>query len=194
MAVMLDLETLGLHPGCVVMSIGAIKFDPFGELPEIVVVDGAPTIPEGFYAIIDIKDSVAQGLTIDPETEKWWHTQDAEVRDQLFAGNGVLLSEAIQRFNDWYPDPMETVWANGASFDQPIWNVACQAVGGEVPWNYRKVRDCRTLFDLAFREDYSLYRNGPYPRHHALFDCYRQIGMAQACFRNLGIDRATATR
>jgi hypothetical protein len=194
MAVMLDLETLGLHPGCVVMSIGAIEFDPLGELPEIITIDDEPTIPDGFYQVIDIKDSVDRGLTIDPETEKWWQGQDPEARDHLFDGNGIDLATAVERFNDWYPDPMATIWANGASFDQPIWQAACRAVGAAVPWNYRKVRDCRTLFDLSFGEDYSLYRNGPYPRHHALFDCYRQIGMAQAGFRKLGIDPAKATR
>jgi hypothetical protein len=192
MAVMLDLETLGLHPGCVVMSIGAIKFDPLGPLPEVVTIDNEPTVPDGFYGVIDIDDCVAHGLTIDPETEKWWQTQDADVRDHLFSGNGLPLLEVVERFNDWYPDPQETVWANGASFDQPIWQTASRAVGGSTPWNYRRVRDCRTVFDLSFGEDYSLYRNGPYPRHHALFDCYRQIGMVQACFRKLGIDPKVA--
>jgi len=194
MAVMLDLETLGLHPGCVVMSIGANKFDPLGEMPEVVTVDDQPTIPDGFYQVIDIKDCVKHGLTIDPETERWWQTQDGEVRDHLFDGSGHELATVVERFNEWYPDPQATVWANGASFDQPIWETASRAVGGLVPWNYRKVRDCRTIFDLSFAEDYSLYRNGPYPRHHALFDCYRQIGMVQACFRKLGIDPKTATR
>lgn len=192
MAVMLDLETLGLQPGCVVMSIGAIKFDPMGALPEIVTVNNEPTVPDGFYAVIDIDNSVANGLAIDREVEKWWRTQDAEARDHLFSGDGIPLAEAVQRFNDWYPDPEETVWANGASFDHPIWQVACRAVNHSVPWNYRRVRDCRTVFDLSFGENYSLYRNGPYPRHHALFDCYRQIGMVQAGFRKLGIDPAVA--
>lgn len=194
MAVMLDLETLGLQPGCVVMSIGAIRFDPMGALPEVVTVDKEPTIPDGFYAVVNIDDSVARGLTVDPEVERWWQTQDSEVRDQLFSGDGMPLAEAVQGFADWYPDPDETIWANGASFDQPIWQVACRAVDQSVPWNYRRVRDCRTVFDLAFGENYSLYRNGPYPRHHALFDCYRQIGMVQAGFRKLNIDPKVAAR
>jgi hypothetical protein len=192
MAIMLDLETLGLHPGCVVMSIGAIKFEPLGELPEIITIDNEPTVPDGFYEVIDIDDCVAHGLTIDPETKLWWQAQDGEVRDHLFSGNGLPLAEVATRFNEWYPDPQETVWANGASFDQPIWQTACLAANSSVPWNYRRVRDCRTVFDLSFGEDYSLYRNGPYPRHHALFDCYRQIGMIQACFRKLGINPKVA--
>ena len=28
---MIDIETLGTEPGCVVLSVGAVKFDPFNS-------------------------------------------------------------------------------------------------------------------------------------------------------------------
>jgi len=53
--VMLDIETLGVSPGCVILSLSAVEFDiNTGELGE------------SFNMGIDIKSCVDAGLTIDP--------------------------------------------------------------------------------------------------------------------------------
>lgn len=187
MAIMMDLETLGLHPGCVVLSIAAIRFDPCGGMPEIVTVDGQPQVPGAFYQVVDKESCLRHGLVTDPEVETWWETQDADVRAAVFEVEGAPLAETAERFSEWFGDPREPVWAHGASFDQPIWDAACRAAGTTPPWHFRSVRDSRTLVDLAYPKGSPPQRIGAYPRHHALFDCYRQIGMVQSCFRKLGL-------
>ena len=187
MAVMIDLETLGLHPGCVVLSIGAIRFDRTGDIPEIVTVDEQPGIPGSFYEVIDTDDCLSHGLVVDPKIRKWWDGQDQQARDAVFAVPGAPLKQVAEGFAEWFTNPGETVWGNGASFDQPIWDAACRAVGLEPPWHFRKIRDCRTLFDLAYPGSRPPAAGDSYPPHHALFDCYRQVCKVQSCFRKLGL-------
>ena len=59
---MLDIETFGTTPGCVVLSIGAVEFD----------LDG---IKGEFHAHIDVDSSTALGLKVDARTEKRWLEQ-----------------------------------------------------------------------------------------------------------------------
>ena len=57
---MFDVETLGRRAGCVILSIGAVRFD----------ID-SKTISDEFYVTIDAADSKSYGLHTDPETLEW---------------------------------------------------------------------------------------------------------------------------
>lgn len=59
--VMLDLETLGRGPGCVILSIGAVTFNPFGE-----------GYKHEFTCNIEPEISKQLGFTVDPDTVAWW--------------------------------------------------------------------------------------------------------------------------
>jgi hypothetical protein len=61
--VMVDIETLGTEPGCVVLSIGAVAFDK--EMGFV----------EDFYEVINTVDSFSEGLTYDNDTLAWWKKQ-----------------------------------------------------------------------------------------------------------------------
>ena len=61
-SVMLDLETLGTRPDCVILTLGAIKFDPFSEK------EPGP----GIHFRLDIEDQLAKGRTVDDSTIEWW--------------------------------------------------------------------------------------------------------------------------
>ena len=87
--VMLDLETLGTKPGCVIRSIGAVVFTLDGVL-------GAQ-----FYANIDKQSCVDAGLTVDPATEAWWAGQSQEARDALLV-NPRPLADIVGEFRAWY--------------------------------------------------------------------------------------------
>ena len=186
MAVMIDLETLGLVPGCVVISIGAMRFEPMGEPPAIERKNGEPVVDGGFYEVIDRRSCEDAGLRSDPKVEAWWGQQAPEVREAVFNVAGVPLADVVERFAVWYSQPDELVWANGAAFDQPIWEAACRALGKEPPWHFRGVRCFRTLVGLLREADRLVIPEDAYPRHHALFDCYRQVLQAQHSFRKLG--------
>ena len=70
--VMVDLETLGSGPGCIILSIGAAVFDPV-----------AGEIGARFYRVVNADSCRAQGLTSDPDTLRWWDEQTEEARAVL---------------------------------------------------------------------------------------------------------------
>lgn len=140
--VMLDLETLGTKPGCVVLQVGAIAFRRQG---------GA--VLATFDRTIDVGSSLLAGLTIDPGTVDWWQMQPAEVRAAVFAPGDVLrlVVAAFRQF--WVSagcDGASCLWTRGTDFDPPIWAAALKAADGQdPPWRYSKVRDMRTALDVA---------------------------------------------
>lgn len=168
--IMLDLETFGTKPGSVIRSVGAVVFNPKGE----------GTGGE-FYANVDLLSCVEAGLTIDPQTVKWWNEQTPEARKGL-TYNPRQLKDAAERFNDWWKknDGLE-VWAQGSNFDPIVWAAACEAVGVEVPWRYSNARDTRTAYFVGGIDVASIPRPGVY--HNALDDAKHQAYCVQLAFK-----------
>jgi Mesyanzhinovviridae exonuclease len=143
---MIDLETLGTSAGCVILSLGAVKFQVVeaenGESPFRPVAR--------FSREIDIASAMAAGLTVDPNTLKWWLTQSPEALAALFT-NPQPLETVLEDFSNWLqtgPD-VSAVWSCGASFDLPILSAAYDACPGETrPWSHRQERCHRTLREL----------------------------------------------
>jgi len=121
--VMLDLETCGTDPGCIVLSIGACTFDE----------------KEKFYERISVQSSRLY-LVEDIETMRWWQKQDARMREEAFGGTKDLV-QVLDAFYEWFrnlnnKDYKNTyVWGNGADFDLPILKAAYKAVDRPVPWS-----------------------------------------------------------
>ena len=129
--IMIDIETLGRAPGCVVLSVGAVLFDRGGFTSE-------------FEANIDIRASMSHGLAVEADTLLWWMARGLKVLP-----SPLPLTVAAMRFTDWFnavqPD---RVWANSPSFDCEIWGHAMEAVTYSRPWSYRQTRDMRTAREL----------------------------------------------
>lgn len=114
--IMLDLETLGTTPGCIILSIGACHFDLTG-------------IKSEFYAKIKMDESQKAGFTVDADTLCWWLKQEdaprLEVANQVDA---LHPAEAMQRFHNWVGNRQTTsdnpnnvlMWGNGSEFDCAI--------------------------------------------------------------------------
>lgn len=134
---MLDLETLGLTAGSVILSIGAVAFDPV-----------AGTLGETFYRNIDRASCEAVGLTADPATEAWWAKQSPEVRAALEADQ-VELGQALFEFAGFYELRGGALWSQGPSFDPILLAAAFEACGQPVPWAYDAPRDTRTVYELS---------------------------------------------
>lgn len=135
---MIDIETLGLKPGSVILSIGAVAFDAVtGELG-----------PE-FYGKLDLATSMAMGMTVDPGTIAWWMKQSDEARAAAFdyAAHPLTAVEGLTEFIGMQAP--ERVWAKPPSFDLVLLEALFAACHCMIPWHYRSPRDCRTLFDLA---------------------------------------------
>jgi len=164
--VMIDLETLGRSAGCVVLSIGAVMFDPRGV-----------GYGEKFYCNIDVESSRQHGLTEEAETVAWWQQQSAQAKAALSA-NQITLENAIYLFNEFFHrNDASKIWSQGASFDIPILSALYQKLRIQTPWEYWAVRDTRTAYDLCGFDPYTIKRQGTY--HQATDDCLHQIFCVQ---------------
>ena len=73
--VMIDLETLDVIPSATVLTIGAVKFDPFGD-------DVKNKQSESFYVKVDIDSCDKLGLTTSSATLDWWSQQSQAAQDE----------------------------------------------------------------------------------------------------------------
>lgn len=99
--IMLDLETLGLATNAAILTIGAVSFDE-------------DQVTSKFYSQVSLTSSVAAGLTVDPDTIKFWMSQPEDARKQAFAGSTPLFV-ALQDLSVWLKAQGEIseVWSNG---------------------------------------------------------------------------------
>lgn len=164
--VMVDIETLGLEPGCAILSIGAVRFDADG-------------VGDEFYQSVDLQSCQDAGLTIDAGTLDWWLGQDDAITGVLTGG--LNLDATLVGFTEFY-GLAEEIWANSPSFDCEILEAAYAAVGREEPWGFRDERCVRTLRSLPGAVDVEM--DGE--EHHALDDAKQQARSVAATLRELG--------
>lgn len=172
--VMLDLETLGTRPGCAILSIGAVEFNPAsGKLG-----------PE-FYEVINRKSCAAKGLHEDEKTIEWWNGRSDEARKILAEVETCPqgLGGALVKFSGWlqqFGKKDLQVWGCGADFDQPIIAACFHVVSMPLPWMFYNNRCYRTLRAIGNMKG-EPPRHGTY--HHALDDAktqaYNAITIAQ---------------
>jgi 3'-5' exoribonuclease-like protein len=136
---MLDLETLGTRPGCVVMSIGLVPFGP-GRVGPV------------FYEEVHLESCKRHGLHVDADTEAWWGRQAPAARvllDRVRSEEALPLGDALAALTAAVMrsrgSGRPSVWANGASFDIPIIEEAYRVAGMAAPWGYGGHRCYRTL-------------------------------------------------
>ena len=75
--IMIDLETLDVLPSATILTIGAVKFDPFGSDVE------EPTM-EKFYVRVDVDSCDRIGCTVSQATLDWWSSQSQAAQDEAF--------------------------------------------------------------------------------------------------------------
>lgn len=184
--VMLDLETLSVRPNAVILVIGAIKFNRNETWKEN--IDEKELYKKNtFYRRIKIESCVNVGLYTEKETVEWWNNQSSDVKYEAIENpDRITLPEALREFKEWFgKNPRTMIWGNGSSFDCTILGEAYKRCGMELPWKFWLERDLRTVMDLGD------VRMGDLPqlqKHHALWDCYRQIIGFQRSLKNLGLN------
>ena len=155
---MVDMETMAVSPRTVVLSLGAVKFNPFGS-----------EIYDELYFKIDLDDQDKLGREIDPNTLDWWAKQDPVVMEEAFSIDGrIPLLNAVDQFHKfaWGCDKF---WSHGATFDLVILEDIYRQLNKPLPWHYWQLRDTRTLFDLGWDPEMSKEN-----KHDALADARRQ--------------------
>jgi hypothetical protein len=140
--VMLGLKTLGVTPGCVILEVNAVLFDPAGN--------GPLKHSEAFSARINPYNCVTHGLTIDPATVLWWMKQSDAARECITTGRGDDLEAVLSSFRAWMHDTTGDVrvWGHG-TFEVPILAAAYHITGKREPWRFQNALDIRTVCQLA---------------------------------------------
>lgn len=159
--VMIDLETLGLHADCVILSIGAIEFD----------LDSGD-IGNSLGRNVEIEDQLKRGRRITGDTLKFWLAQERDALDSCLRA-AVPLESALYDFGEFlYDNEIKFIWANGVAFDIGILQNAFNSIPLPLPWAYYNVRDFKTLRELLEPPSTIIERRS---EHNALADCKFQI-------------------
>lgn len=172
---MLDLETMGTSPGCQVLSIGAVIFDP-----------EAGTLGATFSANLVTENQRLVGLTRDPRTEKWWEQQSDVAKAALLNPAPVHPHDALYAFNAFLRNNKAArVWGHGAGFDQPILEAVYRAFNIAPAFDFWNHRDTRTLYELA-----GVSPDRKVGTHHrALDDAMAQAKAACEAYAMLGLTK-----
>lgn len=173
--IMLDLETFGNGANAVVVSIGAVAFDPYTD-----------AIGEhSFHRFLDVDEQFKLGRSADASTLMWWLEQEEAARLKLIDGHEqrVSIDGALEAFGFWLSEVSEPrtvqVWGNGAAFDNAILASLYKHIGRAQPWMFWNDRCFRTLK--------ALNSHVPKPAtggvaHDALDDAIQQSKHLQAIF------------
>ncbi len=189
---MVDIETLSTAVNAVVLSIGAVEFDPM-----------TGKIEREFYHELDL---LAQpGRHIDINTVRWWFKQCQEnpANFELMTKhnrekNGVTF--ALHKLGEFINGGVEyamtrvegyeklSIYACDPDFDMVILNDLYKDNGLPCPWRYselRSVRTIRELIKIAGIESPTQEAN-----HNALDDCIRQAKEVSCFIANIQHDGA----
>jgi len=165
------METMAVTPNAVVLSLGAVHFNPYGS-----------GYSDKIYFRVSIDDQDSLGREVDPATIEWWGRQDPAIMEEAFSpDNRISLVDAMDQFHK-FAWGCDRFWSHGATFDLVMLENIYRQLNKPLPWNYWQLRDTRTLFDLGFDPDMPTGS-----KHDALQDAIRQAAGVQNMYRKLNI-------
>ncbi len=169
--IMLDMETLSTTTSTVILTIGAVVFDPMSNG----IIDSIELRPE-----MEEQTDV-YNRTIDESTLEWWGKQSPDAINEAMGDHGrIPYREAMEKLAKycWNKD---AIWSNGSVFDIMIAEHAFQQLGINTPWQFWKIRDCRTIYDLTGIS----IKTGHVTEHKAVEDAIWQVKVLQQGYRKL---------
>ena len=170
---MIDLETLDVLPTATILTIGAVKFDPFGD-------DVNENKCEKFYVRVDVDSCDRIGATVSQATLDWWSSQSQEAQNEAFdPANRIPIEDAMTQLYKFCWGA-KRVWSHGAGFDVIILEHYFRKIGKAIPWSFWEVRDTRTIFDIGINPN-----RPPVLKHHALEDAWNQAVGVQNVYKKL---------
>jgi len=172
----IDLETIDTRPQSTVLSLGAVKFNPFD--------DSEPHSEMYFKVSIDDQDRL--GRTSSDDTIEWWSKQDPKIMEEAFDQEGAItVEEALSKINKFVVG-VDVLWGQGYGFDYTIIEDMYRSLGKPIPYNFWQVRDSRTLFSVCKEDPRKKIQND---LHNALADAYYQSKAIQIAYKELGATR-----
>jgi hypothetical protein len=157
---MVDLESLGLRPNVVVVSIGVVRFNAEGIVSE-------------FYERIDMQEQVELGRSVDPGSVQWWAAQSEQARAELASYDRSPVEDALVRLRQFsHVGNNETgpLWGYGAAFDNAVLRDLYRDFDVGYGWSYRQDLCFRTVTNMAGFE----WLEFEGTEHHALDDARNQ--------------------
>lgn len=178
---MIDIESLGLGPDCVITQ-AAFMAVPMDDTETRLAYDS-------FH--LPIQPQLDAGRSALGATLIWWMQQDDKARKEFDKNDGdsdALIAfvrsfiRKIKQVIDEVPD--YEIWARGPQFDVVALESLFKMCGESAPWEYNKVRDLRTLTELAKVQKGDVDESD-IVKHIALEDCRLQIRYYDAAMRSL---------
>lgn len=160
MSVMLDLETLGYRPECVILSLGAVKFDSSGTIFE----------NQKLYIKPDVDQQLELGRVVDQSTLEWWAQQPEDIREEALTDQGRINLEQFRAQLNKFLVGVDEIWCQGPVFDICILENFYRSREWSIPWNYWQICDSRTIFKVHGDSR----KRDTKTAHNALEDCLTQ--------------------
>jgi hypothetical protein len=171
-AIMLDMETLDTATSTVILTIGAVLFDPMGS-GVIERLELRPTIDE---------QTDVYNRTISDDTLRWWSEQSSEaINEAMGDRDRISYRECMEQLYKFCWNK-KNIWSNGSVFDIMIAESAFKDLEMRVPWQFWAIRDCRTIYDIA---GVSLKDGGHVTSHKAVEDAEHQAIVVQRAYQKL---------
>lgn len=174
--VSIDLETLGVRPGSVITQIGLCAFN---RRPS----SGGTASKSSTNILVAPQSMIDMGFSLDWSTIAWWMKQAETPRVRMAEQFGRHINAALHAVGDWFVENVGydvkqyTVWGHGSGFDCTQLEIAFQKCSLPVPWDFRMVRDLRTLIDLQPAQ--TVVRPAPGVEHDAMDDAIAQAEWIQ---------------
>jgi hypothetical protein len=172
--IMIDIETLGTNPDCVILSVGAVKFDPFGT-----------TVPQ--HKTLwrpNIDQQLEAGRTVDEGTLEWWSKQAADIRENAFSTDDRIDLDDFFKSLNRYMTGADKIWCQGPQFDMVIIEDLYRQFDHHRNWAYWQVSDCRTIFNMMPVDPRKAIQQN---LHRADEDAYWQAVCVQRTFKHFGV-------
>jgi hypothetical protein len=173
--IMIDIESLDTTPNCVILTIGAVRFDPKGS-GVVERLELRPTIED---------QTEIHNRSINEDTLRWWSTQSPAALEEALGDQGrVPFAECMETLYKFCWN-RRAVWSNGASFDCVVMESAWRQTSDKpnpIPWPFWSVRDTRTLYEIA---GVKLKDGGHVTSHKAVEDAERQAIVVQQAYMKL---------
>lgn len=152
-----DIESLGVTPGSIIVSIGAVRFNDHGIIRpdyEHMTTDEILRSKQQneFYAEIAVASTGALGMTFSNDTLAWWMDQPDAVRATLTRAlrakeGAVDIRQALGDFRAWLEigeGMQHGIWS-WHGFDHTLTKTAYARMGIDNPWSHKLEFDAYTL-------------------------------------------------
>ena len=171
---MIDLESLSTDPDGQILTIGAVKFDPFTT----------EATHSDFYYRFDIDEQEQMGRTQSESTLEWWGKQSADVQAEAFGDDRTDCVTILKALKKWYVG-CDRVWTQG-TMDIDMLEHICRQLDQPFPWAFWQVENCRTILNRMPRDP---RKDIAFAAHNALEDSKAQVEALRVSFAHFGMTK-----